>query len=237
MRFYIPSYKRPLRCITVDYLLSCGVGFSDIYISTQTEEDLQAYSEQYGHKCNVIYAPANSCAGNRNSCILHARSTNCERFVLMDDDVISIMSFLPKRDTPINRGNFAQFIEGVERLLNSGVSLCGLYPISNNMFALKQPRISKTIVVGVFLAFGTNKHLFNPEFKIKDDFELSLRLISGGASVVRLNWFYSKIILHAAGGCKDDYDSGYSSYFGDKLLTMYPDLLKRGRKKGEIAFK
>lgn len=237
MRFYIPSYKRPNGCITVDYLLSCGVGKDDIFISTQTEADFAAYSQQYGNRCSVIYRRANSCAGNRNSCILHARETGCDRFILMDDDVISIMSFLPKRDTPINRSNFAQFIAGVDRVLDSGATLVGLYPISNNMFALSQPKITRSLVVGAFLAFSLNRYLFDEEFKIKEDFELCLRLMQNGLPVVRLNWFYPKVKLHGTGGCEQDYKNGCSQEFGNKLLTMYPDLLKRGRKNGEIALK
>lgn len=237
MRFYIPSYKRADSCITVDYLRGCGVQSSDIYVSTQTEQDYAQYLANYGGKCNVIYRSANSCAGNRNTCVLHARETGCCRFVLMDDDIQTIMSFLPKRDTPICEKNFMQFILGVESILDLGVLLVGLYSSSNNMYAFCSPKISRALITGAFMAFGTNAYLFDEEYTIKEDFELCLRIISNGAPVIRLNRFYAKVRTGNHGGCEQDYARGDSKRFAEKLLLIYPDLIKKSRRQGQIMLK
>lgn len=237
MRFYIPSYKRADSCITVDYLRGCGVQSSDIYISTQTEQDYAQYLANYGCKCNVIYRKGDNVAMNRNTCIQHARKEGVVRFCMLDDDIDCIMSFLPKRNTRIEGARFADFMRGIEKTLEQGASIVGLYPISNNMFALSQKRATRAMLTGCFLAFGTTDYLFDEEYRIKEDYELCLRMMSRNKCVLRLNWYYAKASLHKKGGCFSDFQSGASEEFSKRLLMIYPDLIKKSRRAGEIVMK
>lgn len=237
MIFYIPSYKRAHDCRTIDYLLSCGVCPSKIYVSTQTQDDYELYSKNYKGKCNVIFREGNNVSMNRNTCILHARQNGFSRFIMLDDDYDCIMSFVPKRNTRIDGDLFAQFVDGISNLMDKGANLIGLYPISNNMFAMSQKPITRSLLTGRFLAFSTNDYLFDEEYRIKEDYELCLRMMTDGRKVCRLNRFFAKVKLHAKGGCHDDFEKGYSKTYSNKLLTIYPDLLKKGCRDGEIALR
>ena len=174
---------------------------------------------------------------NRNTCILHARENGFSRFIMLDDDYDCIMSFVPKRNTRIDGDLFTQFVDGISNLMDKGVTLIGLYPISNNMFAMSQKPMTRSLLAGYFLAFSTNEFLFDEEYRIKEDYELCLRMMTNGRKVCRLNRFFAKVKLHAKGGCHDDFEKGYSKTYSNKLLTVYPDLLKKGCRDGEIALR
>lgn len=232
MRFYIPSYKRPNNVLTIAYLESVGVRHEDIFVATQTQEDFDAYTKTLKGRANVIFRPAHNVAGNRNTCILHARENGIGEFIMMDDDIKSLMSFVPTRNTHINTrelfGEFLAYMSNVKQRTNA--QIIGMYPIGNDMFANSQPVISKSILAGFFLYFTNVSNLFDETFAIKEDFELCLRIFASGKNVVRMNRFWAKIALHQQGGCHDDFAAGKSKQATERLLLVYPDLVQRGRK-------
>lgn len=66
-KILIPSYQRAGRASTIDFLRGGVYGCEDIIVSTQTEDDYQAYKKAYAGKATIIYREGNSVGDNRNT--------------------------------------------------------------------------------------------------------------------------------------------------------------------------
>lgn len=66
-KILIPSYKRAGKVKTLDLLQGETYSADDIIISTQTQEDYDAYRGHYKGRATIIYREGNSVGDNRNS--------------------------------------------------------------------------------------------------------------------------------------------------------------------------
>ena len=116
------------------------------------------------------------------------------------------------------------------------IVLFGNYITTNNMMMKKTA--TENILCGVLLGIMDTSLRFDESFEIKDDFELSLRLIKQGKKVVRFNSFAACSGYCTRGGCEETRNKGDYDRFANWLLDAYPEFVQRHPTKiGEIKFK
>ena len=87
--------------------------------------------------------------------------------------------------------------------------------------------------------FGIRKQgdiMFNPAVSVKDDFELSLRMIASGFNAVCFNGFTCKAGHLTRGGGQDDRIRGENKKCYTALINRYPQLIKPSRREEEIRY-
>ena len=78
---------------------------------------------------------------------------------------------------------------------------------------------------------------FDPAFFVKEDYELSLRLMSKGKGVARFNMFAASARHKTSGGCEEVWKRDGHQELAELLVQAYPDLIKlHPTRKGEIKF-
>ena len=82
-KILIPSYQRAGRASTIDFLRGGVYGCEDIIVSTQTEDDYQAYKKAYAGKATIIYREGNSVGDNRNTLLEWAQKNGVSFAVML----------------------------------------------------------------------------------------------------------------------------------------------------------
>ena len=106
--FCIPSYKRSEEQLTLSYLEEMGYSKEQIYISTQTYEDYQKYSQKYSKRANIIYKEGNCVADNRNT--LLDNFDVGQKMVMLDDDIKYIGSKRGNEIKPFSKEELKNFL-------------------------------------------------------------------------------------------------------------------------------
>lgn len=231
--FAIPSFHRCESQQTLEYLRSFGIQKEKIVIATQTEDDYREYSKRYSEHANIVFGDASSAAGNRNNAIDNL-PVGC-KIVFLDDDIKNISVANKGKLEPITkREEFLEFIEtAFDAAKKNGAEIWGVYPVANEFFMKRSVSVGK-ILIGTLLGIVNNGHRFNPDWKVKEDYELCCRVISQGGKTIRLN-YATVVAMHYTneGGCHDHW--GENEQRAEQLLAKYPYLVKRNtRRKGEI---
>jgi len=233
-KILIPSYKRQEKQTTLE-LLSGAYTKEDIIISTQTTSDYEAYKKAYGDRATIIYKEGNCVGDNRNNLLEYCCENNIWRCIMLDDD---ISGFLRYDNTKITQGKFVRslfeyFLRSAE---NVGAKLFGTYPVANNFFM--NDKVVRNILIGTCFGIMDTRLRFDRNFRIKEDYELCLRVMSLGGIAIRFN-SYSPIAAHKSkGGCSDDWKSNQNDKYANILASAYPELCELNKKrKGEIIFK
>lgn len=203
MKVLIPSYMRCGRVSTIEYALTIS---DEIVISTQTEDDFEAYSDEYGGVARVVYRAASSAAGNRNT--LLETVGDGERALMLDDDTPSLKICFGEKSNMVRdatRGDIDGFFDAMER---EGVRLGGAYPVDNPYFAFRREAISRNaMLIGAAMMFVGGGLRFNERYCACEDYELSLRLIAGGETILRFN----RLLCTTSGDSMADGLSGKTS--------------------------
>lgn len=228
----IPSYQRANKVTTIDFL---GDAFKkeEIIIGTQTEEDFKLYSEKYGERAIVIYKQGNSVGENRNNLLEYCQEHGIKECLQLDDDLRCIVT-LDKRRL---RGK--EFRDLLERCFDmcreSRVTMFGGYCCEN---PLMMSRTAKpNVIVGMLCGILDTSIRYDVSFRIKEDYELSLRLMRQGKRVIRFNSFGASAAHKTAGGCSEDWQSADYDKWAQLLIDAYPEYVKgHPTKKGEIKF-
>lgn len=237
-RFCIPSYQREDQPITVDLLNRMGYAKDEIIVGTQTLEEYREYSKRQGDKATVTYAPANNCPQNRNN--LLDRFADGERILLADDDVRAFLRLTEDE----NRLEEIKTREELEQIFDRMFEYCernnaymwAWYPVENPMFMHRTIDRGNILVATLLGIRKTGEKMFNPAFSVKEDFELSLRMIASGLNVVRFNGFTCKARHMTRGGCQDDRLAGENEKCFRALVNRYPQFVRPSHRKGEIRY-
>ena len=185
IKFAIPSYKRVDKQLSLKMLKDFGYEKDDIYISTETKEDYEAYKEKYSKDCNVIYKEGHSVTENRNALIDYFDKG--QWVVMLDDDIQGFYKLAGKTLKKIETRNeidkmFNDFFEYTEK--NNG-KMWGVYPCKNAYF-MKQT-INKKDIINSCLGLIIDER-FDEELKTKEDIELCCRYINKGYNIIRFNF-------------------------------------------------
>ena len=233
MIFAIPSYKRSEKQTTLEYLISMGVSKEQIYISTQTKEDFEIYSQKYGEKANIIFNNGSCVADNRNN-ILNNFSNNTE-IVMLDYDLSFIGKLSNKKIVPFEKEELFSFLrDAFDYTKKNNALIWTGYPVENGYF-MKPTIDKKNFGVGCIMGIINSKYRFNREYKIKEDFEICLHTIKDGYNCIRFNFIHAKGKHKTKGGCFDDWKD--DERCTNNILLEYSSLIKRGVKKNSIMIR
>lgn len=226
MKILIPSYKRCGMASTIDLLNGDIFKKEDIIVSTQTKKDYEDYLRTYKGKATIIYRESHCVGDNRNTLLYFAKTHGIKKAVMLDDD-ISAIRFI--------NGSLTNKPEQLHTLFNkcfsiaerTGAVLWGCYPIDNSFFMKNSITIS--LLIGTCLGFLNTDLEFDPNFRIKEDYELTLRLMRQGKKIIRFNSFAMSARHKTRGGCFDDWKD--DEIYADMLVSKYPDLCEYDKKK------
>ncbi len=231
-KILIPSFQRSRRQPTLDLLFGDVFLREDIVIATQTESDYSAYSRLYGGRAQVIYSAGNSVGDNRNTLLDWAQKNGVSRAVMLDDDITAFKfhNFYRTKDPAEIDSLFEQCFSIAG---SCGAVVWGTYPMDNpqSMYA----KVTTNLLTGTCMGITDISVRFNPLFRIKEDYELSLRLISEGERVVRFNHFAPQAAHKTKGGCYRDWEG--QDVYADLLLAAYPELCEIDKRKDRKEIK
>lgn len=239
-RFGIPSYKRHDRAHTIPTLRSLGYSKEAIVVAVQTKDDYEKYMDAYGADATIIYKPAKNCAQNRNTLIDYF--PDGERFIMLDDDVKSFC----RMEEFGEKKEFYRYTnkEQLNALFDKMFAFCekrhspmwAWYPVPNAFFMSGTIDL-RNIYVATIIGIENNHSVkFDETFDLKEDFEISLRLMRLGYNAVRFNGYTVEANHMSKGGCEDARKEGSNSKRCKELLERYPTLIKPSRRKDEVRF-
>lgn len=237
--FGIASYNRPDKQYFMQYLRGLGYGKEDIVISTQCEADFANYKRLFADKATVIYRQGKNVCDNKNTLL----DTIKDKRIIVASDKVEAVCVL-------NNGKLKTVStkEELEKMLDWCYSACektnseifGVYPVGNAFFMSRSININQ-LLLGCFIGFMPNSKLrFNKNFPLKEDFEISLRVISSGKRVLRFNNICLKERFHQKGGSYELWHAkGDNVNFSctQGLLFAFPNLVEPHRtRENELRY-
>lgn len=240
--FAIASYDRVDRQHFLKYLKGLGFTRDEIYISTQCNGDYTAYKEKYGEDAHILYREGVNVCDNKNTLV----DKLCGRGVpvIFASDKVKSLQYLGadgKAHDVADRATFDRFIAWAYGLCaKNHCSVWGVYPTSNAYFMKRSASVDK-MLLGCMMGFMPNtKMRFDQNFPLKEDFELSLRVIREGSHTLRLNNLCLNATFHTKGGCHSLWNSegdNVNETCCRRMLAKYPSLVtKHPTRKNELRF-
>jgi hypothetical protein len=157
--------------------------------------------------------------------------------LFMDDDVSDLFFYTDEKTRqPIE--NLGEFItDGFLRASAMDVTLWGIYPVDNCMFAYKSQEISDGLsyIVGAFYGQKNTRDVkLETDDSIEDRERTVLRFLRDGR-VLRFNRFGLKTKYFAPGGIMSDDRQRMHQVASEALVQKYPTLLRlKTRKNGYV---
>lgn len=230
----IPSYKRAEKQDTLS-LLQGAFGKEDIILSTQCMADYLSYKERYNEQATIIFREGDCVGDNRNNILQYCQERGLLRCIMLDDDIRAFKCFTGEdiKDPLSIKGLFDKFIQTAEK---ANAKIFGAYPICSKIYL--KPKIRRSIVIGTCFGVMDTSLRFNRDFKIKEDYELCLRVLSAGGTCIRFDGFSPLASHYTAGGCKEQWNKNDNSVYGKMLADAYPDFVTLNKKRGggEVLF-
>lgn len=226
----IPSYHRAERQSTLE--LICGAyQTSRIVIGTQCREDYQEYSDRYSDKSVIVYKEGDSVGHNRNTLLEYCCSQGINKAVMLDDDIRGFV-FADKKE--IRTAKDVRFLidSCMTTATQRNAMVWGTYPVANP-FMMRQ-RVSNSMLTGTCMGIMDTRLRFDASFRVKEDYELSLRIINKGGLSLRFNNLAPIAGHKTKGGCEKDWHSDVYIAYADLLITRYPKLVTYSHKQGEV---
>ena len=226
--FGIPSYRRPDKQKTVEYLRSMGYDREDIVISTQTKEDFEAYSRNWGEDAIVIYKDGCCVGDNRNNLLDWGQRNKIKRMVMFDDDVaaVNILSEDSRSNIPLKTREAFQDI--LERCfitaMNEGCFLWGCAAVDNYFFKTHTIHY-KAMITGAMMGISFFGWRFDKRYLVKEDYEASLRVLNKGYNVLRFNMLSAKAGYKTRGGCEEWRKTDADYKCTTMLVSQYPGMV------------
>lgn len=233
----IPTYKRKLKEKTLDYLIKIGYPKERIILSTQTHEDYVFLKEKYGRFCDVIFGYANNAGANRNNILKKIQKGD---WILLLDDDAKCIEYLTTDGNIRPFDNFKKLDKFCSSIISysekNNIKLIGGYPViySKDFWkkCIKEKYKFDTFIDGMLTLLHYDGNMYNEDFMLKSDYELSLRLISQGNHVMRINNVRINAMSKSQGGC-EEIRKNVKDIYGSLLVDMYPNLItfKKNNKK------
>lgn len=232
----IPSYNRPDKQPTLEYLEKLGVPKEKILLSTQTAEEYKKYKEAYGSRVHkVLYRQGKNAADNRNT-ILEAIPSG-DRVIIFDDDIKHISRLTGGKLTPIEtKTEFEAFVAyGFRLAAKLHTTAFSVYPV-HNAFYMSNSYTERNIGEGTLLGIVKTDIMFDPEYDTKEDYEFSCRIIRKFGAMPRLNNIACNAPHYTKGGCESMWEDKSKCFeAARRLATIYPDIVKLNKARaGEI---
>ena len=233
IKIVIPTYKRPDSQDTLDYLEKIKYPKEDITLFVQTKDEFSYHKKHNGYRDNkVIYADANNITEQRNNILGFFAG---DMIVQMDDDIrgISFLSLLNhgKLKKVENGKSLKSFFESAfATAIKANTIMWGLYPV-HNAFYMKDGHSEWALVMGSCMGIINKDLRFDEKFILKQDYELSCRVLKKYGKVIRFNNVAADAKhFDNPGGCKVYRDKYYDQIFR-MILQKHGDILKPNPKR------
>lgn len=216
--FAIPTYNRPERQKTVEYLLAEGAKHVVLFVQNRYEE----YEEKY-RQVEIIRTKATSIAENRNA-ILDA--CQGKKVVMMDDDIRRVDRYDPSVDKWERPAPpFLPFVEHCfEDAEQEGAEIWGLYPIHLRLYVKTRPeKQSLTLLIGTVMGMFAGTRRFDEQFRVDEDFDYCARVLLDGKKSIRWNKWAADAEHRTKGGCFQDWSD--EKQYARLLAQKYPQLI------------
>ena len=228
--FAIPSYKRADNQAAMKWLNEMGFTRADIVISTQTEEDYAIYKALHGKNARILFRHGSCISDNKNT-LLEACAG---KRVVMLSDAVKKLGKLRKNGKvePIaSRTELMMLLDRNFRITEEeGAILWGIYPVYNAFFMDSSYTIDN-LLMGCCMGFPENNEMrFRREFRVKEDWDISLRAIAEGKKVIRFNDMAFDRRHKIKGGCQEMWKAkgdAVNVKACQMLLAEHPELCKR----------
>lgn len=229
----IPSYKRAFQSKTIDYLSSMGVPRERIILSLQNEDDVKEYTAKgFADKSIIIQCEGYCVSDNRNNILDYAERNGIKRLLMLDDDVSGIDILNGGKYFRVN--NEAQLEQLFDFADKHNAPIWGTYPLKNAMFQKMQIKL-RCIFIGTCIGFTDMSLRFDNTIRVKEDYELCLRVISSRRNSIRFDHIAVVASHKSIGGCADDWAAGESAKATQELLRRYEGLIRENpKRRGEI---
>ena len=221
MIYAIASYHRPA-CRTIRTLRECGVSDSDIVVSLQDKNDVPDYRKNYP-EIRFIFRETDCAAGNRNTLL---DSIKERPLCLLDDDITSFSVFTFDTGFLVNKRDGIEKIDLLaKRMEENNCGLGGFVSTNNNIIARNRPELTTdNLLQGTVLVVADNNIRFDENWKMVEDYELSLRMIYKGFHLLRDNYSCAEKPKNATneGGMHERYMNNELPMWLKRLQKKYP---------------
>lgn len=233
LKFGIPSYNRP-ECKAYDTLIGLGVDNESILISLQDETQFQGYKHNHPNAQYVV-RKTDCAAGNRNTIIREIGVP----LVLVDDDVTSFAVNVKGTFRSADMNSLVSAIsDAVEVGKQNNVTAIGVSATDNNMLLRNRPEYSFDTLLQGSLIILLKPIYFNEQWKMVEDYELCLRILSRGHTL-RANHLCARKPKNGTnkGGLHERYSNGELPLWIERLSVAYP-MFKPNKSKtgGQVRF-
>lgn len=222
----IASYKRP-QCRTLETLREAGI--DDVIVSTQTEADYREYKKR--HNCEVIYAPKDSAAGNRNTILEYVD----EPVLLLDDDITCFKLFRNGRWMKDTFSSLEAIFQTEAAARDNGCSLFGVSQTDNNIIMRNRFEYDFNVLLqGTVIGVLDTRIRFNEKYKMVEDYEICLREMRKGTRILRANYICAGKPKNGTnqGGMHERYEQGQLKHWIATLGKYYPEFRPNKNKDG-----
>lgn len=225
MKIGIPTYKRD-EVKTLSWL-SKVFSRDEIIIATQRQEDYDRISARYGDVATVIFGEANCVGGNRNNILRHCEGIGERECLMLDDDVRNVLIWQSKkrsrRLTPDEVRATAAHCFELARANNA--KLWGTAPVPNPFFQNAQVW-KQALLTGTMYGVCDTSLRFDESYRIKEDMELCIRVLSQGYNVLRFNALGVEAAHKSKGGCDEWWNGHWDERCTTMLAQSYPMMIK-----------
>jgi glycosyltransferase involved in cell wall biosynthesis len=227
--YAIPTFNRPQKQKTLEYLLSVGIKNIILFAQNCQEE----YERRYGDKVQVVRTKANSVASNRNAILDYVQGCDV---VMMDDDINIVHKFDDEADTWIKPdASFEVFVqEAFVSAKQEGTEAWGIYP-TNQPFYMRgvREKVDYAFLIGTVLGIRSSARRFDEQFRIDEDFDFCARILLDGKKVVRYNRWAADAAHRTKGGCKEDWSN--EEQYAKLLASKYPQFVSFAPEKKSLV--
>lgn len=233
-RIAIPSYNRPEKQHTFNYLLSLGYDPMDIDIFVSDAEQAELY-RTHNPKMEHIIIGKLGIKNIRN--FIYEYYPENTKFVSMDDDIHKILMKNPRDWEDSSFAEPEDYTDnwldreiqlGFKECEKSGRKMFGCYPVRNHYFMKNNITYDYKFIGGWFWGCINTKDII-VNVNQYDDYDMCIQQYLKYGGVVRLNYLCCQLgAFGAAGGIGKVRD-----YKGDleTLLNLYPGLVSVKQKK------
>jgi hypothetical protein len=228
----IASYNRVNRQPWLTKLHEWGYTKNQIILSTQTQEDYDAYQQKWGEWATVIYKPGTCISDNKNTLLDYVKGTGLNP-IMCSDKVrgIKMLGTDSKSTIEIKSG---EHIDRVVRFMIRTRDLCngeiaGIYSAGNALYMSRTVQTNR-FMLGCFMIFKPETQWrFEPFTRIREDEEVICQVLSKGMRTVRFNFLGLKATFHTKGGCYEMWNSKGDGVYRacyEFILRKYPSIVE-----------
>lgn len=240
--FAIASYDRADKQYFLSYLKGMGYGKKDIYIGTQCRRDYEQYQDLFGKDATILYREGHNVSENKNTLVERLCGKGVP--VVFASDKVKSLQYLGadgKAHDIADRAAFDRIVEWCyATAAKNHATVWGVYPTNNAYFMKRSVSVDK-MLLGCCMGFMPKARImFDPNFPLKEDFELSLRVIRDGGHTLRFNSLCLNATFHTKGGCHSFWNSdgdNVNATCCKRMMEKYPNLVtKHPTRKNELRF-